>query len=69
MRSTDRPVVTLFQSISLNGMIGRPDGEGDFLMPMFEPAQVDLLLALRDVKRLTPTVLQLHYDVVRETPR
>ena len=33
-------------------------------MPIFAPAHVDLQLDLKDVKRLTPTVIQLHYDVV-----
>jgi dihydrofolate reductase len=37
-------------------------GEG---IPLFPPGKFDLHLTLRDVRRLTPTVVQLHYDVRR----
>ena len=37
-------------------------GEG---LPLFTPAKFDLNLHLRDVKYPLPTVVQLHYDVLR----
>lgn len=35
-------------------------------VPLFTPAEFDIHLQLRDIKKLTPTVIQLHYDVRRK---
>ena len=44
-RRTGRPTVTLFKSVSLNGMIGRPGGEGDFFTNINWSSWIDLTRA------------------------